>query len=214
MAETIDAAVEDVSREHRQEGQQRQSQECRQRREDRQRDDRRFPLRVAKAALQLVGHRRLSGGLHMLDRHRQQRDDHHQKRQPVETEAGSAAPRRKRRAREERPDDAREIELDRVERDGVWQVVLADERRDQRLIGRAAKRLPETRDEREQQNVRNADDVPVDQRGQCEGRRHLDELRSEKHVPPIVPVGDDAADQREEQNRQLPEEVVQSEVER
>ena len=47
-----------------------------------------------------------------------------------------------------------------------------------------------------------------------EGRRHLHVLRPEQQLPAIVAVGDDAADEREEQDRQLAEEVVEPEVER
>ena len=43
--------------------------------------------------------------------------------------------------REQRPEHARDVELDRVERDRVRQIFLVDERRDERLIGRAAERL-------------------------------------------------------------------------
>ena len=48
-----------------------------------------------------------------------------------------------------------------------------------------------------------ADDVQVDERGQRERRAHLDVLRHEQQLPAIVAIGDDAADQREEQDRQL-----------
>ena len=58
-------------------------------------------------------------------------------------------------------------------------------------------------------------DVPEeDERGQRERRRHLDVLRAEQQPPAIVAIGDDAADEREEQDRQLAEEVVEPEVER
>ena len=60
-------------------------------------------------------------------------------------------------AGEQRPEHAREVELDRVERDRVRQILLLDERRDQRLIRRAAERLPEAGDERQQQDVLDAD---------------------------------------------------------
>ena len=49
-----------------------------------------------------------------------------------------------------------------------------------------------------------------DEHGQRERRRHLDVLRAEQQLPAIVAIGDDAADQREEQDRQLAEEVVEA----
>jgi hypothetical protein len=61
-----------------------------------------------------------------------ERDDDREEREAVEL---SRRPRARvaNAAGEERPDDPREVELDRVERDGVRQVVLPDERRDRRL---------------------------------------------------------------------------------
>ena len=112
------------------------------------------------------------------------------------------------------PMHARQVELDRVERDGVRHVVLVDERRQQRLIRRAAKRLREPGDDREREHVPDADDVPVDERRQRERRAHLDALRHEQQLPAVVPIGHDAADQREEQDGQLAEERVEAEEER
>ena len=43
---------------------------------------------------------------------------------------------------------------------------------------------------------------------------HLHVLRAEQQLPAIVAIGDDAADEREEQDRQLAEEIVEAEVER
>ena len=56
--------------------------------------------------------------------------------------------------------------------------------------------------------------VPVDEGGQREGRAHLHALRDQQHRPAIAAVGDHAADEREEQDRQLAEERVEAEVER
>ena len=52
------------------------------------------------------------------------------------------------------------------------------------------------------------------QRGEHERRRHLHVLRDEEQLPAVVAIGDDAADHREEEDRQLAEEVVEPEVER
>ena len=53
-----------------------------------------------------------------------------------------------------------------------------------------------------------------DEAGERERGRHLDELRADQQPPAIVAIGDDAAEEREEQDRQLAEEVVEPEVER
>ena len=50
--------------------------------------------------------------------------------------------------------------------------------------------------------------------GQDERHRHLDDLRRQHHVPPIAAIGDDAADQREEQDRHFAGEAVEAEIER
>ena len=47
-----------------------------------------------------------------------------------------------------------------------------------------------------------------------EGGGHLDVLRAEQQPAAIVAIGDDAADEREQQDRQLPEEIVEPEEER
>ena len=46
-----------------------------------------------------------------------------------------------------------------------------------------------------------------------ERRRHLHVLRCEQQPPAVVAIGDDAAEQREQQDGQLAEEVVEAEVE-
>jgi hypothetical protein len=58
-----------------------------------------------------------------------------------------------------------------------------------------------------------ADRAGVNERGQREGRRHLHVLRHQQHLPPIVAVGHDAADDSEEQDGQLAEKRVEAEVE-
>jgi hypothetical protein len=70
------------------------------------------------------------------------------------------------------------------------------------------------RDARERQDVPDAHRVPEDQGGQRQGRAHLHALRDEQHRPPVAPVGDHAAEEREEQDRQFAEERVEPEVER
>ena len=53
----------------------------------------------------------------------------------------------------------------------------------------------------------------IDEAGQRERGGHLDELRADEQPLAIVAIGDDAANEREEQDRQLPEEIVEPEVE-
>ena len=148
------------------------------------------------------------------DVQRQDRDNDGQERQAVQAEADHHAEGGERGAGEQRADHARQVELDRVERDGVRHVLLLDERRQQRLIRRAAEGLRQAGDDRQREDVPDADDVEVDERRQREGRGHLHVLRGEQQLPPVVAVGDDAADEREEQDGQLAEERVEAEEER
>ena len=149
----------------------------------------------------------------MFDVQRHQRDDHDEERQAVQPEAGGGAE-EERDAGEQRPEHAREIELNRVERDRVRQVLLVHERRDQRLIGGTAEGLREPGHERQRQDVPDAHVAEEHQRRQNERGGHLDVLRAEQQTTAIVAIGDDAADQREQQDRQLAEEIIEPEEER
>jgi hypothetical protein len=119
-----------------------------------------------------------------------------------------------RQPEEQRPDDARDVELDRVERDRVGEIFLIDERRNERVVGRSAERLRAAGDERQREDVPDLDDVEVHQHRQRRRGAHLDVLRGQERAAAIVAIGEDAADQREEDDRQLLEEGVQPEEER
>ena len=142
------------------------------------------------------------------------RGDHEQERDAVEAEAHHHPDGGEGRAGHHRADDAGEIELDGVEGDGVGQVFLADEGGNQGLIRRPAEGLRTARDTRQRQDVPDLHDVEEDQRGQDERRRHLHDLRDQHHVAPIAAIGDDAANEREQQDRQLAEKAVEAEKER
>ena len=78
----------------------------------------------------------------------------------------------------------------------------------------AAERLGAAGDARQRQDVPDPHDVPVDQAGQGEGGGHLDPLRHQQQPAPVAAVGHDAADQREQHDRQLAEEGVEPQEER
>ena len=82
-----------------------------------------------------------------------------------------------------------------------------------RLIGRAAEGLAAAGDERQREDVPDGDVAGPDQQRQRERRERLHVLRAGEQPPPIVPIGDDAANQHEEQDGQLAEEVVHPQVE-
>ncbi len=115
---------------------------------------------------------------------------------------------------QERSEHPRQVELDRVQRDGVRQIFLVDERGQQRLIRRASERLRDARHERQRHDVPDLDDVEIHQDGERARRGHLDVLRRHQRLAAVVAIGEHAADEREEDDRQLLQERVEAEVER
>ena len=109
-------------------------------------------------------------------------------------------------AREDRPDDAREVELDRVQRDRVRDVFLVDERRDERLVRRAAEGQREPDDERQNEDHPDLDAIRVDEAREEKRRRELDDLRDQEDPPAVHPVGKDAPEEREERGTASPAE--------
>ena len=164
----------------------------------------------------------------MLHAQRHQRVDDDDERERVEREAGVHRLRLvvaplvedgECEAEEQRADHARDVELNRVQRDGVRQIFLVDERRDKRLVRRAAECLGEAGDRGEQQDVPDvhAHDLQVLQiheQRERGGRAHLHVLRGDQRPTAIAPVGEHAADEREEDDRELLQERVEAEVER
>ncbi len=212
-AVAIDALPEHLAHDHRQQRLHRQSQERREEAERRQRDERRARLHVGEAGAHLFEDRPVRGLERMVEFQREQRRDHEQERQAVQREAGGHAEGGERHAGDQRAEDARQVELNRVERDGVRQVAARHERRKQRLIRRSAERLRDAGRERQREHVPDAHDVEVDERGQDERAGQLDGLGADQQVAAIVAVGDHAADQRQQQDRQFADEAVESEVE-
>ncbi len=82
-----------------------------------------------------------------------------------------------------------------------------------RLVSRSAKGLGGASQKGKQQNVPDAHSVEVDQSRQCQSEGHLQILRTEQQSPPVHPVGHDAADQREQQDRHLAQKRVESQQE-
>jgi hypothetical protein len=81
------------------------------------------------------------------------------------------------------------------------------------LIRRAAKRLRQAGHHGQGKDVPDSNRIEVDERGQRKCRRHLDVLRRQQQLPSIAAIGNDPADHREEEDRQLAEERIESEKE-
>ena len=108
------------------------------------------------------------GGLDRQEAHVQhgQRDDRRQERERVQPEAPRLAQLGERQAAQRRAHHTRHVELNRLERDGVGHVLFVHQVGDQRLVGRAAERLREARDERAGQDVPDVDGMEPHQHRQ------------------------------------------------
>src|SRR5262245_50772697 len=138
-----------------------------------------------------------------------QRYNYGEERDPVEAETYGGGEDlfvedRKWDAPDGRADDARQMELNRIERDRILQVFLFDQHRNQRLICRAAERLRASGQEGERQRAPHQNHVRRPQkseRGQRQRATQLRPLRSEQDATPIDAVGDHSSDQGEEYDR-------------
>src|SRR5664280_2722208 len=197
---------EDVLREHRQERDERERAEAP---HEREADEPTEPARVAhgdEARLEVLKDASARGAGRRPAFQEEEGDDDREERETVQAEARRRAQLVERDARENGADDAREIELDRVQGDGVRKVLPVDERRHERLVRGAAERLREAHDDRQHENHPDLDVIREDEAGEQERRRQLNDLREEEDSPAVPPVGEDASEEREEEERRLLEE--------
>jgi hypothetical protein len=139
------------------------------------------------------------------DVQRHQRRDHDEERQCVQQKGRIhrlrlAVPPARERVENQREDrrsqHAGDVELNRIEGDGVRQILLVDERRHERLIRRSAEGLRQPGDEGERQDVPDLDDAEIHERGQGGRGRHLHVLRRQQRPASVAAVGQHAADER------------------
>ena len=216
VAVAVDALAEDVLGHHRQQRLQRERQERHQEAEDGELEQRRPVLHVGQAGAHLVGNRAADVRHRAIEAEQQQRRDHDEERQAVEQEADRQARRGQRHAGDQRAEDARQVELEGIERDGVGEILARHQGRQQRLVGRAAEGLGDAGAERQRQHRvdRHVRGAAEHERGEHEGAGRLHELRADEQPAPVVPIRDHAADQRQQQDRQLADEGVEAEPER
>jgi hypothetical protein len=171
--------VENLLRENRQEGQQREAEERGGGCQHDQRGEIFVIAHVRNAGFQLVAD---AVGARRCDvfhaQHRQRLDDD-QERQRIEQEAGihrlrfAVAPALEGgegQAERERAEHARHVELNGIQCDRVRQIFFVDERRDQRLIRGPAERLRTAGDKRQRQHLPDLDDPEIHQQRQRGGR--------------------------------------------
>ena len=112
---------------------------------------------------------------------------------------------------ERRTNGYRQVELNRIQRDGVGHVLALDQRRNQRLVRRSAKGLGQAGDERETEDRPHMDQSGRHQHGEQRRARHLHVLGDEENLAPLDPVGHHPADQREEKDGNAAEKLIERE---
>ncbi len=143
----------------------------------------------------------------------EERDDDGDVGDAVEGEAPGRAQRGVGEAADGGADDTREIELDGVHRDGVREVLRADEGGQKRRVGRTAEGLADSDEEAEREDVPDLYEVQGEEGGEQEGADHLDVLGGKQHLAAIHAIGKDASKEREHHDGKLAEEEVEAEVE-
>ena len=165
-------------------------------------------------ALLHAGENRFRGLLRIEARlEHEEGNDGRKKGEAVESEAPFFAQLGECDAAQRRTDDARHVELNGLQGDGVRHVFFTDQRGNQRLVGGSAECLGETGNEREAENLPDADEMEGDEGGEQEGGAHLHALRDEQHLAALDAVGHHAADQGEQKDRDAAEEGIEAEQE-
>jgi hypothetical protein len=142
-----------------------------------------------------------------------QGDDHRNERNAVEGEVPGCAELDQRYAAQRRADHPRQVELDGIERNRVLQVFLGNQGRNQGRIRGPAEGLRDADDEGQTQDVPHMHGTGEYQRGQQERAGHLDVLRHHQDPTAIVTIGKNSAYKRQQDDRNLPKELVQPQIE-
>ena len=143
-----------------------------------------------------------------------QRHDRRQEGKRVQPEAPFLSQPRQGLPGECRPDHDRHVELDRIQCDGVRHVFLLDQGGNQRLVGRSAEGLGQTGNERKAQDVPDVHLASCHQDGEQSGGSHLHILGGEQNLPALHPIGHHATDQREQEDGNAAEKLIQRQQER
>ena len=140
-------------------------------------------------------------------------DDHGQERDHVHDEAGERAAARQQQARDHGPDRAREVELQRVQRDRVRDLRRRHHAREHRLVGGRRLRLGEAGQERQRPGWARCPGGQCVEHAQRRRERHLQDLRREQDGAAVDAVRHGAAHQHERDERRLGRERAQAQVE-
>ena len=115
--------------------------------------------------------------------------------------------------RDDRPDRAREVELERVQGHGVRDPLLRHEARDHRLVGGGRLGLHEPGREGDEHDRGDAEVPGQVEHAQQHRHRHLEPLRREQDEPAVDAVGHRSPEQHEGEERHLLGEAAQAQVE-
>src|ERR1019366_8555850 len=143
----------------------------------------------------------------------QERNDGRQKRKRVQAEAPLLAQLRQSDAGERGTDGYRQVELNRIQRNGVWHVLPLYQRGNQRRVRWTAKSLREAGHKRQAEDGPDVSQSVGDQNGKDRRACHLYVLGGEQDFAPLDAVGHHPADQREQKNRDAAQKLVEREQE-
>ena len=115
---------------------------------------------------------------------------------------------------ERRSNRYRHVELDRIQGNGVRHVLSVNQGRNQRLVRGPAESLGQSGDERKTENMPYVDNSGRHQDREQRRAPHLHVLRDEQNLPALDAVGHHAPDQREQEDGNAAEKLIQSEQER
>ena len=205
--------MEDVFDEHRNIGPHRHGQRRHAERQHDQRLHRALFANELDTLLQAGKHRVASACRQESGPDHQQRNDGCKEGKRIQPEAPLLSQLRQSLAGECGSNGDRQVELDRVQRDGVGHVLSVDQRRNQRRVRRAAKGLGQAGHKRETKDRPNVGQSVGHQDSKDRRTRHLYVLRGEQDFPALDAVGHHAADQREQEDGNAAEKLVEREQE-
>ena len=183
-------------------------------RDDDQREHGQLALHTAEPAPLLLQHRLSHRRKEVFHGQGHQRHDGAEEREAVEREAPRVPEGGERQSGERRSEDARQLNRIELSAMAFGMSSFRDERRNERRVGRSAEGLREARDAGEGQNVPDVDRPPVATRMvRLKAQAICTYLRAEEHVPAVEAVGEDAADEGEEEDRKASPKIVEGQQE-
>jgi D-alanyl-D-alanine carboxypeptidase len=127
--------------------------------------------------------------------------DHGEVAHGVDAEVAGDPERRDRHPGDRGPDDARQVERRRAQRDGIDEILARHQLRDERLPHRHLDGVHETGHQREQVHVPDLDHAGQGEHEEGRGLRHRDAVDRDERATLVDAVGEDPTQRREEHRR-------------